>query len=419
MKQENMHSKFDIFSSNENLIGNGESMFNDPTEDSLVTIVNLFKHLNALKCVCQPKDTYKYYPWVFNLMEIEISPKEVQLIMKLEVGDDVEGYCKQQLNSLFDGQLYFGSCKSLKVNDSRVVKYIEEEEKKKGELKRLGEKIMEKIKYIYKSLSDIAIYQYATTTHSSLFDFCDKIMTKGDLAGISWQCVNGEKQKYWMSHLKTRITVKLVEEKDMPKPYIPKSYDSKKADTEWLGCYCSKTMEILLCPERIKNASNNLYNNLKPEYKTNISQDYCEQVIFAMVLIHEFAHAILDPTNLADRTISKPVFDYYIDDELSFFIEESLANMIMLRYFDASFGGDSNEFIMVTEFVKGQSYAYSFGLNMYEAKVDWSLWRDKKSILSQKTSQQQQCLKDLMAASTDTDALKNVYEQLFIDEPGE
>lgn len=403
MKQENMHSKFDIILNDVNV----DDMYRDSTEQELSNVINVFAPLNTLKHVCQqPKDTYKYYPWVFNLMGIEISPKEVQLIMKLKFEDDVEGYCKQQLNSLFDGQFYFGGCKSLKVDDSPI-----EEAEKKEDLKRLGKEIMENIKYIYKSLKDIVFYQYDT------IDFCDKIMTKGDLDGISWQCVNGEKRKYWMSYLKTRISVKLVEAKDMPKPYIPKPYESKKTDTELLGCYFSKTMEILLCPERIKNASNNLYNNLKPEDKTNISQDYCEQVIFAMVLIHEFAHAILDPTNLADKTISKPVFDYNIDDELSFFIEESLANMIMLRYFDASFKEESKELLIVKKFVESQSEAYKFGQNMYDANdVDWSLWRDKKSILSQKTNQQK-CLMDLKKANTDD--LKNVYEQLFLDEPGE
>lgn len=417
MKQENMHSKFDIILNDDNV----DDMYRDSTEQELLNTKKTFAPLNALKYVCQqPKDTYKYYPWVFSLMGIEISPKEVQLIMKLKFGDDVEVHCKQQLNSLFDGQLYFGGCKSLKIDDSPVVKSIEEN---KENLKRLGEEIMENIKYIYKSLKNIVFYQYDTITQSNVIDFCDKIMTKGDLEGISWQCVNGEKRKYWMSYLKTRITVKLVEAKDMPKPYIPKPYESKKSyesketDTELLGCYFSKTMEILLCPKRIKNASNNLYNNLKPEDKTNISQDYCEQVIFAMVLIHEFAHAILDPTNLADKTISKPVFDYNIDDELSFFIEESLANMIMLRYFDASFKEESKELLIVKKFVESQSEAYKFGQNMYDANdVDWSLWRDKKSILSQKTNQQK-CLMDLKKANTDD--LKNVYEQLFLDEPGE
>ncbi len=423
---------------------------NKISQDLKYPLDDLYRYFKSLKRSHTKKGEPPYLYDIFNVpnngkvdLLDELSEMANDLLNKIKCGDnslvDVFRLCnyielpceiigqvlteKELPDDMFSNQRIFSRCTFFDMLGKRVEPLAEfrEEEMKKTE-EEYGHIIENSnVQFIYKPLVDIVFYQYDTITQSSVIDFCDKIMTKGDLAGISWQYVNGERRKYWMSYLKTRITVKLVEGKDMPEPNIPKSYKPKDIetrkdtevikDTEWLGCYCSDTMEILLCPERIKNASNNLYNKLRPEDKTNISQDYCEQVIFAMVLIHEFAHAILDPTNLADRTIRKPVFDFNINEDLRFFLEESLANMIMLKYFDASFGKESKEFLLVEKFVDSQSYAYSFGLKMYDAKdVDWSLWRDRKTILSQKLNQQQ-CLTDLKNAGNN---LKNVYEQLFL-----
>lgn len=84
---------------------------------------------------------------------------------------------------------------------------------------------------------------------------------------------------YWMFSLAQLIHVYLKEPKEMPNPPISGDYP-----TELLGCYFSSQENspdpvIYLCPERIENAA--------------VSLKIDKKVLYAKVLIHELAHAIM------------------------------------------------------------------------------------------------------------------------------
>lgn len=103
---------------------------------------------------------------------------------------------------------------------------------------------------------------------------------------------------------------------------------------------------IVLCPERIENC-----------------KDLTEQVLYLKVLIHELAHAMMDKSQIALNSL------------FSRAMEESLANMITLQWFDAFNKSNYNK---VKSFMESQLIFYEFGINQFEAGVDWTKWRDSK-----------------------------------------
>lgn len=179
--------------------------------------------------------------------------------------------------------------------------------------------------------------------------------------------LRGDIIKNWgMLAFAKKMKILLVKPDDMPKNIDEKS-------TEYLGYYSSlcevyQRPIICLCPERIKTAATNI----------------AEKVLFAKVLIHELAHAMMDPTNKLDdngNLIKNGAPQ--IMSEADSIMEESLANMITLEYFEAAksiIGKD--DFEQVKSFMDNQPNAYKFGITQYEQHLtDWKAWRDNKSTM--------------------------------------
>lgn len=132
------------------------------------------------------------------------------------------------------------------------------------------------------------------------------------------------------------------------KKYIVLGYYTREDED---GC---KGPHIVLCPENIEGAASD--SNFKDK----------KELLYLIVLIHELAHAMMDKNNVTMNSL------------FSNAMEESLANMITLQWFDV-FDNDDKE--IVKDFIKDkQPKIYKFGINQFEAGVDWSKWRDSKKM---------------------------------------
>ena len=243
------------------------------------------------------------------------------------------------------------------------------------------------------SLLRIFNYPGVPDLDDEVIAYMDMIITKGDIAfsaeyplGLSGWEDDDKTCLFWMSFLKKCITVLLVPKSKMPDD-----------DEDLLGRYysCSHVLSeplIVLCPERINQAaislyeeickkSSEVYNKPFPNLKT------CHKVLYAKVLIHEFAHAVMDWTNtLADgrNTLEanainqkSATFCQRLSTEDEKYMEESLANMITLLYFEVA---DNKHLDIVKTFINNhQDLQYQFGIKQFDAKVDWRKWRDYKS----------------------------------------
>lgn len=278
------------------------------------------------------------------------------------------------------------------VKDYSVIKYISAEDVKPD-----PDQIL---KNIY-----LPTYNFMGGLPGKLIERLDEIITIGDMPargsfGVSsWLKKGGEIHEedrmitFWMSYLKSWIPVVVVDEETMSKHddnYCdPNEHEGNQGKNEILGLYLSKSELfagpcIAICLERIKKNAEEL----------NITfEDLC-----IIVLLHEMAHAIMDPTNDLKCISIKNFQSAYTfgkkeEVELEIFtknslltrkghfaMEESLANMIMLRYCELQ--EDSNLLEVAKKFVGHQSRSYRFGLKQFEAadgKIDWSKWRDAKS----------------------------------------
>jgi hypothetical protein len=105
---------------------------------------------------------------------------------------------------------------------------------------------------------------------------------------------------------------------------------------------------IVLCPETIELCSKIATNKISFE------------VLFAKVLLHEFAHVLMD-----NEQINKDLF--------SKAMEESLANMIALQVF---WKYDISNFNNVCSFiVNDQPTIYQFGTYQFDINADWKKWK--------------------------------------------
>ena len=162
------------------------------------------------------------------------------------------------------------------------------------------------------------------------------------------------------------IPIKLVEEKELPNN--PIKGEGISPDT--LGAYCSCDEKekpiILLCPNKILEATKNDTERAK--------------LLCKIVLIHEFAHAFMDPTNWKSEKEFAPLQKNQcqkITSDADSFMEESLANMLTLQYFNEM---ANNEVDQVKEFIaKCQPPIYKFGITQLELITDWKEWRDYKA----------------------------------------
>ena len=203
------------------------------------------------------------------------------------------------------------------------------------------------------------------------------IIVRGDVKGVS--NMSGEREREvnpdtistynWMLSLTRKMNISLKEPNEMPEPPIVGEYP-----TESLGCYIPSLQEnypypvIYLCPKRIIDAADRL--------------DIDKKVLYAKVLIHELAHAIMDPTNEleGENLKSKKDIEPKTKSDADVFMEESLANMITLQYFEAakSIIGEK-DFEQVKSFMEIQPEAYKFGIEQFQLQTDWREWRNNKS----------------------------------------
>lgn len=190
-----------------------------------------------------------------------------------------------------------------------------------------------------------------------------KIIYMGDKNGFSSLSSCDDSQKYWMNTLLKSIPIKLVDKEQMPTPKIPGDLSM-----EVLGYYVSKDNDtkkplIGICPEKIKLIAS----------KHSIDA----RLLYAVVLIHELAHAAMDDTNTPEN-IGKDKTKGKVLSDRDVAMEESLANMITLQYFEVAkhiLGKDDYE--KVRDFVNKQPSAYKFGITQYEImKPDWRDWRN-------------------------------------------
>lgn len=211
----------------------------------------------------------------------------------------------------------------------------------------------------------------------------DRSLTASEISFIESVMVAGEKMitrfPQSMYFLSQNIPVFLLKGDSMPEFKNTISDDSssekKKKEakirtpaTELLGIYCSKVKlgygtkrsAIYICPERIEKYSTD------PEHFL---------ILLTKVIIHEFAHALMHSELKSG-----------CDDVFYGWMEEPLANMIVLEYFESFQSSEgaklikSDSFQKVKDFISTQPPNYSLGLDMFDSKndFDWKVWRDYK-----------------------------------------
>lgn len=242
-----------------------------------------------------------------------------------------------------------------------------------GESQEVYDFIKKYPNYIYAPLRFI----HENDEASTLEKYIDGIITKGDLAicakyplGISgWSENSTTHNPFWMSYLKGKVPVLLVPSALMP---AGDGIDS-------LGCYIPnlslRKPVIFLCPEKIKAEAK--------------SKGISVKLLYATVLIHEFAHAVMDETNTLKDEDKKVVFEKKeVSVEISkpaTYMEESLANMITLQYMEREVS--DIKLTTIKNFMRNQPAHYAFGVDLFDANkdailIDWRKWRTYKSNIS-------------------------------------
>lgn len=169
-----------------------------------------------------------------------------------------------------------------------------------------------------------------------------------------------------------QIRLRVVPEDNMPfrcsKPDC--SYSKQKFPTEYFGYYDSYNEEIVLCSERISKA---------PAELEKLHRNITSRELYVVVLVHALAHALMDPTMGKNYQYQPLIRKENGFSEREVLMEESLANMITLQYFDQLGKSDVVRYGEVREFIELQPLEYRFGLDQYDIlKPDWHLWRKAK-----------------------------------------
>lgn len=227
------------------------------------------------------------------------------------------------------------------------------------------------------------------------YSLVDIILTHGDINLIDlWCCYTDERMIFankdlplWLTFLRSKIPTYLVSEQEMEKnaPSIIKGLVKRNPDDtienlsevmETLGVYFWREKPIIyICPKRIRKVANDL--GINPD------------ILFCIVYIHELAHAAMDQSIDAKEIPYNGDYEYsiiktngeYEFDDASNFMEESLANLIMLNYLEWYSEIEENEsfFDTAVRFVSQQAPMYKFGLRQFEINADWTKWREYKS----------------------------------------
>jgi len=117
------------------------------------------------------------------------------------------------------------------------------------------------------------------------------------------------------------------------------------------------------------------------------------EILFYIVYIHELAHASMDNTLDAKETpetyyndgasyfLTRTKEDTFpLSDKCANYMEESLANLITLNYLDwySEVTEDKRYHDAAIKFIGQQAPMYAFGVDQFNATVDWTKWRDYK-----------------------------------------
>ena len=166
----------------------------------------------------------------------------------------------------------------------------------------------------------------------------------------------------------SQVGLKQIRLRVVPDEYIPEYY----FDYEYLGYYDSYNAEIVLCPERISKRADKLLRQ---------NRHITTRELYVVVLVHALAHALMDPTKVEGKSNQYQPLITTINKftEREVLMENSLANMITLQYFEKLGQPDVVRYGEVREFIELQSLPYKFGLDQYDIlKPDWRLWREAK-----------------------------------------
>ena len=230
-------------------------------------------------------------------------------------------------------------------------------------------------------------------------ELVNQVAADDELINSSWDItirLNEQNSFYrWFNFLLSQITVYLVREEEMPTMIeyfkskdlsddeIPQATISKA-----LGCYYpmsriieNKKIQIIICPELIE--------------QTAKSMGIDKNVAYAKVIIHEFAHAVMDERNIISRekynedvikldkgpgnkiNFHNPLFE--------FVMEESIANYLTLLKFQTSTSSIQKD---VYRFIDNQPEAYRFGIKQFDAHVKACKWRTMKDIITPEKAQE-------------------------------
>jgi hypothetical protein len=174
-----------------------------------------------------------------------------------------------------------------------------------------------------------------------------------------------------------QLRLRVVSEDGMPYQYSKSDfsqYSKSNFSTEYYGYYDSYNTEIVLCPERISKAPAKLR-------KRNAQCNISSRELYVVVLVHALAHALMDPTKATEgsHTYQPLITTNNGFSEREVLMEESLANMITLQYFEKLGKPDVVRYGEVRELIEVQPLEYRFGLDQFDTlKPDWRDWRKAK-----------------------------------------
>ena len=197
---------------------------------------------------------------------------------------------------------------------------------------------------------------------------------------------------------KKELCIRFAKEDELPKAEV-----GDLPSMEYFGYYDSKENQIILCPERIKNAT-----ELFKKKGVHVTQQVTTSkpvttfyALYGMVFIHALSHAVLDCTNKIDEkgSIVKCDNQYQnIDPDLvrkeeekqhvifAQFMEESVATIMTLYYF---LQVKTQQYKVLREWLFYQPQEYEFGLEQFDMLNNGSdlienycvAWRGRKKDL--------------------------------------
>ena len=186
---------------------------------------------------------------------------------------------------------------------------------------------------------------------------------------------------------KKELCIRFAKEDELPKAEV-----GDLPSMGYFGYYDSKENQIILCPERIKNAT---------ELFKKKGIHVTSKALYGMVFIHALSHAVLDRTNKIDEkgSIVKCYNQYQnIDPDLLSeekekqqamlykFMEESVATIMTLYYF---LQVNTQQYTVLREWLFYQSQEYKIGLEQFDMLNNGSdlienycaAWRGRKKDL--------------------------------------